>query len=242
MGSTATNLRGRIVDEVGNVLLQPPIGGFGKVYQHGPRNKRQIALTFDDGPNAPSTADLLDVLGEYNVKATFFCVGVNAQRFPELVKRAYDEGHIIGNHSMYHSRKSGLLFKDDAHISDCNNVLSDIIGVTPRLYRAPWGWLTPWETNRLSSQSFDIIGWDVYTYDWKIPSPSGEEIAEQVLRDVRPGSIVLFHDGIAGVHEASKPTTVKAVALAIKHFKEQGFDFVTIPQLAGIKAYLPVNN
>lgn len=237
MPSTATSLRGRIIDEVGNKVLQPPVGGLGKVFQHGSRTQRKIALTFDDGPNDPSTADVLDVLASYNVKATFFCVGINASRFPQLVKRAYDEGHIVGNHSMYHSRKSGLVLHEDAHIDECTETLRDILNVTPLLYRAPWGWLTPWETNRLMHRNFSIIGWDVYTYDWQIPSPPGEEIAEQAHHDTKPGSIILFHDGIAGIYEATKPTTVKAIAQLIPALQAEEYEFVTVPELLNIPAY-----
>jgi len=237
MPSTATTLRGRIVDEVGNTLLQPPIGGLGRVHVHGPRSRRRIALTFDDGPNAPSTSDVLDVLAAHGVKATFFCVGVNAVRFPRLVERAYTEGHTIGNHSMYHSRKAGLLWKEDAHIDACTQALTDILNVTPRLYRAPWGWVTPWETRRLRARRLDIIGWDVYTYDWQVSPPPGDEIAAGVRRDARPGSIVLFHDGIAGVHTAEKPQTARAVERTISTLRDAKFDFVTIPDLLSIEAY-----
>lgn len=237
MPSTATTLHGRIIDEIGNILLQPPLGGLGRVHVHGPRSRRRVALTFDDGPNAPSTSDVLDVLATYGVKATFFCVGINAQRYPRLVERAYAEGHTIGNHSMYHSRKAGLLWKENGHVDDCTRVLTGIIGVTPRLYRAPWGWLTPWESQRLAARGFAAIGWDVYTYDWQVPAVDGDEIADGVRRDTRPGSIILFHDGIAGVHEAEKPQTVRAVEQTIKMLGAAGYEFVTIPHLLSVKAY-----
>ena len=75
---------------------------------------------------------------------------------------------------MYHSRKAGLLLGDDGHIDQCADVLGEIIGVQPKLYRAPWGWLTPWETRRLLQRGYAMIGWDVYTFDWQVPAASGQ--------------------------------------------------------------------
>lgn len=239
MPSTATTWYGHLIDEAGNLLLQPPVGGFGHVRTHGARSMHRVALTFDDGPNAPSTADVLDILGTHGVKATFFCVGVNAARFPQLVERAFAEGHVIGNHSMYHSRKAGLLFNESAHLDDCTHVLHDIIGVTPRLYRPPWGWVTPWEMQRLTTRRFHVIGWDVYTYDWQVPPPDGYLMAEGVQRDARNGSIILFHDGIAGIHAAEKPQTVRAVERTIALLRADGFEFVTVAELLGLSPYVP---
>ncbi len=240
--STARTLPGRLADEIGNWLLQPPIGGLGRAFVHGDRAKKQVALTYDDGPNDPSTNDILDVLAKHHVKATFFCVGVNALNYPEIVRRAYAESHIVANHSMYHSRKAGLLLGDDGHIDLCADVLSEIIGVQPKLYRAPWGWLTPWETRRLLQRGYATIGWDVYTFDWQVPPPPGSEIAAQAAGDVRPGSIILLHDGIAGIAEAEKPETARATDELIYRLREQGYEFLTIPEMLGIAPYAPVEH
>lgn len=238
MPSTANTPLGRMVDELGNVLLQPPIGGLGRVYSHGPRGQRRIALTFDDGPNEPSTSRVLDILGQHEVSATFFCVGANALQHPHLVARAVAEGHVIGNHSMHHSRKAGLAWGDGSHIDQCTAVLEDVLKVSPRLYRAPWGWLTPWETKRVLRRRLIPIGWDIYTYDWQVPGPDGEDIARQVCRDARPGSIVLFHDGIAGVKTAYKPQTVAAVDRTIKELRSKGYQFETVPKLLDIPGHV----
>lgn len=230
-------LLGRVVDTLGNLLLRPPAGGLGRVQVHGARTQRRVALTFDDGPNAPSTGDVLDVLAAHGVKATFFCVGTNASCFPHLVRRAYDEGHTIGNHSMHHRRRAGLQWREDGHIDACERLLTEIIGVTPRLYRAPWGWLTPWETQRLRARDYDIIGWDVDTNDWQRPSPNAEAITASVRRQARPGSILLFHDGLANVHQLEKPHTVRGVEQTIISLRHAGFTFVTVPELLALEAY-----
>ena len=230
---------GSLVDHAGNVLLRPPVGGLGQVWTHGPRHTKRVALTYDDGPNAPSTHDVLDVLAAQNVPATFFCVGVNASRHPAIVLRVHAEGHIIGNHSMHHSRLAGLHPREDAHIDDCTTTLSDILGVRPRLYRAPWGWLTPWETRRLRRRRFSPIGWDVYTHDWQTPPPDGSEIAAGIERDARPGSIILLHDGIAGVQTAEKPQTARATERAIIRLRARGYEFVTVSEMLGLEPYAP---
>jgi peptidoglycan/xylan/chitin deacetylase (PgdA/CDA1 family) len=237
MPSTATTVVGRCIDELGNILLQPPLGGVGQVLCHGDRARKTIAITFDDGPNEPSTSDVLDVLAAYKVKATFFCVGVNALRFPHLVGRAVAEGHVIGNHSMHHSRKAGLLPGAGQHIDACTQVLKDILGRTPCLYRAPWGWLAPWEVYRLRRRGFAIVGWDVYTYDWQVPPPPADEIVAGVVRDIHSGSIVLFHDGVAGIGAVEKPQTVRAVEQTIVQLRAAGFTFVSIPELLNILPY-----
>ncbi len=228
---------GALVDHAGNALLRPPLGGLGRVWTHGPRERRRVALTYDDGPNAPSTHDILDVLRAGGVPATFFCVGVNAERHPDVVRRIADEGHTVGSHSMRHSRAAGLHPREGAHIDECSRVLSGLLGRRPRLYRAPWGWLTPWEMRRLLSRGLSVIGWDVYTHDWRTPPPDGDVIAAGVARDVRPGSIILLHDGIAGVETAERPQTARATECAISRLRAEGYEFVTVPELLGLEAY-----
>lgn len=236
-GPSRSTLVHEAIGLVGNSLLRPPLGGFGRVHTHGPRSTRRVAITFDDGPNEPATSDVLDVLKQHGAKATFFCVGINALRYPDTVRRAYHEGHVIANHSMLHRRKSGLMPTDDGHIDECEDVLSELLGVRPALYRAPWGWVSPWETRRLLERQFEIIGWDVDTDDWKRPSPSGERIAERIRDKVRPGSIVLFHDGLAGWFELEKPDTARGLDLALSALSREGLECVTVSELLGVPAY-----
>jgi peptidoglycan/xylan/chitin deacetylase (PgdA/CDA1 family) len=238
MRNVAKELSIRVIDEIGNMLLRPPLGGNGRVVTHGLRTEKRVALTYDDGPNSPSTELLLDALDDWNVKATFFCVGDNAVRHADIVKRAFAEGHVIGNHSMLHSRKTGLKPREDAHIDRCSEALFDILGVMPRFYRPPWGWLTPWETNRLQIRGLTIVGWDVYTYDWREQPPHGAEMAAGIERDVLPGSIILMHDGRPNVDCPERPQTVLATTQAIRRLREAGYEFVTVADLLGISAYL----
>ena len=207
---------------------------------HGPRHLRQIALTFDDGPSQDSTEGLLEALDELGVKVTFFCVGLNAQINPQIIQRAFQAGHVIGNHSWRHGRGGSLHpLADGEHIDRSARQIADVIGVEPRLYRPPWGWLTPWESHRLHERGYTIVGWDVYTLDWQLPVPDGASIADQVRREARPGSIILFHDGFVGAAVWHKTQTVEAVRLLVPALRDQGFEFVTVPTMLNLSAYTP---
>jgi peptidoglycan-N-acetylglucosamine deacetylase len=228
------------LNTMGNLLLSPPHGGFGYYRNHGPRMQRKIALTFDDGPSKPSTEVLLDEMAKLDVKGTFFCVGINARMHPDLVARTYAEGHTIGNHSMEHRRWSGMKLHHDGHIDDAANVIGEIIGCRPLLYRPPWGWLTPWEGRRLTQRQYTIVGWDVYTLDWQLPEPDSRSVAEDAHRHTQRGSILLFHDGVAQAATWHKSVTIHAIKQLVPLLRNKGYEFATIPELLGIPAYAPL--
>jgi peptidoglycan-N-acetylglucosamine deacetylase len=226
------------VNKAGNLLLSPPFGGFGNFINHGPRTQRKIALTFDDGPSRPCTEELIAVLDETNVRGTFFCVGFNVEVHPDVTRRMFEAGHVIGNHSQLHHRTGSLSPGGDGrHIDESERVICEVIGCRPRLYRPPWGWLTPWEATRLTRRGYSIVGWDVYTLDWQIPEPSSLQIAEKAIKDTRPGSIMCFHDGLAMQTNWNKQVTTRAIRQIIPALRAQGYEFVTVPELLGIPAY-----
>jgi peptidoglycan-N-acetylglucosamine deacetylase len=177
------------------------------------------------------------VLAEHDVRATFFCIGANVRLHPELVRRAYAAGHVIGAHSMHHSRLATVAPVGAAHIEDCLRELARAVGRTPALYRAPWGWMTPWEALRLRRRGLEIIRWDIETPDSLLPCPSGDAIYSWTLPRVRPGSIVVFHDGFSHADRYDKPETVRALRLLIPRLRARGYGFVTVPELLGIRAY-----
>jgi peptidoglycan/xylan/chitin deacetylase (PgdA/CDA1 family) len=231
----------KVVNKTGNLLLSPPIGGgSGHFRNHGPRNQRKIALTFDDGPSKPCTDGLLDAMGELNVKGTFFCTGVNVTYHPDLLLRTFQEGHAVGNHSMAHRRKEVIEPIGGEHIDLCAEEMSKVIGCWPRLYRPPWGWLTPWEGQRLTKRGYTIIGWDVYTLDWQLPERDGHWIADGARRKTQNGSILLFHDAIAGIKFCGKKETIRAIQRIVPALRADGYEFVTIPELLNVPAYGPI--
>ncbi|KAB8144420.1 polysaccharide deacetylase family protein [Chloroflexia bacterium SDU3-3] len=240
MGLQPKQLAIQAIDKLGTLVLSPPVGGFGYFHNHGPRDQRKVAITFDDGPSMPCTEELLDVMGELDVKGTFFCVGVNTRWHPQIVRRAYEEGHIIANHSYEHSRKAGLrLGSNGDHIDRGAALISQAIGCAPRLYRPPWGWMTPWEGQRLTQRGYTVVGWDVYTLDWQWPENDGRMMAEDARSKVQPGSIILWHDANAGVRVWEKKETARAIKHLVPMLRSDGYQIVTAAELLGVPAYGP---
>lgn len=225
-------------DAAGTKYLSPPVGGFGYFINHGPRDKRKVALTFDDGPSRPCTEQLIDAMAKLNVKGTFFCLGVNVRYNPDLLLQMYNEGHVIGNHSGWHSRKTGLMpFSDMSHVMDGENAISEVLGVRPLFYRPPWGWLTAWEGKRLTKLGYKVIGWDVYTLDWVIPEVDGMKLAHDAYFDTKPGSIYCFHDAKPWEKFWEKTQTTRAVKTLVPMLRDQGYEFVTVAELLDTPAY-----
>lgn len=226
-----------MLDPIGNRVLMSPLGDMGMAYRHGDRTRRAVALTFDDGPVHGGTEQVLDVLDECGAPGTFFCVGANAVLNPDVLRRADAAGHIIGAHSMHHGRTGAVSLTDGTHIDECLYALRAAIGKTPALYRPPWGWMTPWEAMRLRRRGLHIIQFDLETPDSAVPCPRGDEMCAWTLPRVRPGSIIVFHDGMTHAERHDKPETARALRLLIEAVRRQDYELVTIPDLLGIAAY-----
>ncbi|MBV9008993.1 MAG: polysaccharide deacetylase family protein [Verrucomicrobia bacterium] len=182
-----------------------------------------IALTFDDGPNEKLTPRLLDLLAQHHIHATFFVVGENAARYPEILQRAVREGHEIGNHSWSHPNLAKM--SDDAVRSQIKRTEDAIVkatGIRPTLLRPPYGSITAHQKRWLHDEfGYEIVLWDVDPLDWKNPGPS--VVTNRVLKETRPGSIVLSHDIHAQTIE-SEPET-------LRELEAKGFKFVTVSEL-----------
>lgn len=236
------NLAYAVGDTIGNNYLMPPRTAFGNYVNHGPRDRKAVALTFDDGPCTGSTEALLDALGELGVPGTFFCVGDNIRANPDIVRRQVDEGHTVGGHSARHSRGAGLSLRDTEHIETGEAAIVEVLGERPTLYRPPWGWLTPWEARRLHARGYTIVGWDVYTLDWQIPEPDTEVIVDAILDDTQNGSIICLHDAYPLKPHWDKDVTRLAVLDVVPKLQDQGYEFVTVDDLLGVPATRPVTN
>jgi len=147
--------------------------------------KLKIQLTFDDGPNE-YTLKILKTLKEFDIKATFFVVGKNCQKFPEILKEIVKEGHSIGNHSFSHSIKFFFDFKRE--IERTNEIIKKIAGIETKIFRPPFGFLPFWIKNYLLKRNYQIVMWDLDSKDWK------EKIDPKIFQKIKPGSILLFHD------------------------------------------------
>ena len=186
-----------------------------------------IAMTFDDGPSAKLTPQLLDILKARNMHVTFFVVGENAKEHPEILKRAVAEGHEIGNHSWSHPNLAKM--SDEAVRSELDRTKDAIvaaIGTQPDLMRPPYGSLSAAQRKWVHADlGYKIILWDVDPNDWKRP---GSAVVEQrILEGTRPGSIILSHDIHPGTVEAMPDTFDKLLA--------KGYKFVTVDELIGME-------
>jgi len=194
----------------------------------GPRHRRSIALTFDDGPSE-GTNQLLDILDRFNTPATFFVCGMNVQRLPAVVRSTAEAGHEIGNHSYSHP---ALYFRSQAFIANelsaAQSIIADTTGTAPRLFRAPFG--VRWFGLREAQRRLNLLGvmWTVLGRDWKL---SADRIASRILRQADNGAIICLHDGRGVGRNPQIGETLDAVARLIPALKSRGFTFETVTQL-----------
>ena len=195
-----------------------------------PADAKLVALTFDDGP-AASTGRLLDILKAKRVKATFFMLSLQAERYPDLVTRVAGEGHAIGNHSYSHQNLKKMTAEEAAaDLDKCSDILFGITGKRPTLMRPPGGNYDDMVIGCAKSRELRIINWSVDTRDWE--SKNRDAILatafQEGLYGIHDGAIVLMHD----VHA----TTIDAVEEMIDRLQEQGYTLVTVPELLRVRA------
>ena len=209
---------------------------FGEYTWHGDRSRKQIALTFDDGPNKPYTQQILKILEKNNIKATFFMVGSCVERDPDTAIKVRENGHVIGNHSYSHKFSNYLVsLKMDDEIKKCQDTIKKHLGVVPALYRPPWLFRHPIMLKNLKDNKlFPVSG--QFCHSFEVAHINGKKIADHVIKIARNGSIIIFHDG-KEAEGGVRPETVKALPLIIAELKKQGFSFVTVPELLDIEAY-----
>ncbi|CAG9622758.1 polysaccharide deacetylase family protein [Sutcliffiella rhizosphaerae] len=198
----------------------------------GPTDQKRVALTFDDGPDPRFTNEVLDVLNQYNVPGTFFLLGSRAVAYPEIVKRIQNEGHAIGNHTYFHPNlvADSDLESLEREVTRTEDALNNIIGFRTRLFRPPYGFLYNELVEKLAEMQYLVIGWTVDSLDWQEDSP--EVIASNVLDNVQPGANILLHDGADW--DGDRTNTIEALHQIIPTLKEQGYEFVTIPELLNV--------
>ncbi len=199
----------------------------GKTVWRGKMDSNAIALTFDDGPSG-DTESILDVLNEYGIKATFFMVGSQVERLPEVARRVTREGHQIGNHSLSHSI---YLYQRPSttrrELEDSQRIISSVTGVTPTVARPPCGVRTPAYFAAARRLGLTTIQWSVAGFDWK--PITAKEIAENVLKELQPGSIVLLHDGDDTVKNR-RVETARALPLIIEGVRSKNLKIVALDE------------
>jgi len=212
---------------------------FGPTFTGLPRGSKQIALTYDDGPNDPHTLRLLDVLARQDVHATFFLIGRYAQQRPDIAGEIVKAGHVVGNHTFTHPL---LIFKSAAEIrqelSGCRSALQDAVGEHSNLFRPPFGGRRPAVLRIVREMELKPVMWNVTGYDWN--APPAEVIERKVAKQIRGGDVILLHDGGHKHMGADRAQTVLATEQLIKRRKSEGYEFVTVPQMLKGKTGKPL--
>lgn len=196
------------------------------VYKIEPRNNEKvIALTIDDGPWPKTTVEMLDILKQNDVKATFFWVGSTLKSNPEIAKRVVAEGHAIGNHTWNHLYKRMDAATAKNEIEKTNELIYQTTGVKTSIFRPPGGYLNNGLAAYAKSQKNSVVMWSLTSADTD-PRAKYQVFVKNVVKGAKPGAIVLMHDG-----GGNRERTVKALPEIITGLKQQGYRFVTIPQL-----------
>jgi len=197
----------------------------GRIFWIGSERKDQIALTFDDGPNPEYTPQILAVLDKYHVRATFFMVGEMAQQYPKVVRMVIEQGHEVANHTMNHPEAP----KVDSQrlrqeVLGEAQLLEQISGKKIHYFRPPYGYFDAAYFQACRDNNMDVVLWSIVPKDWE--QPPAEIIARRVAAEIRPGAIVLLHDG-----GGDRRQTVKALPLIIEAIHAKGLQAVNLSQL-----------
>jgi peptidoglycan-N-acetylglucosamine deacetylase len=207
---------------------------YGRTFTGLARGTKQLALTYDDGPNDPHTLRLLEVLARHGVHATFFLIGRYVRERPDIVREIVQAGHIVGNHTFTHP---SLIFKSEAEIrselSDCRLTLSDAVGEHSNLFRPPFGGRRPTVLRVARKLRLEPVMWNVTGYDWN--APPAATIEQKVASQIRGGDVILLHDGGHKQMGADRSQTVQATDALIMRYKSEGYEFVTIPAMMQMK-------
>lgn len=200
----------------------------------GPRDAKQVALTFDDGPDARYTPAILDVLREQGVPASFFMVGNQIERYPEVVQRINTEGHLLASHSLTHANFSRLAPEEALFEIHCTErAVFNLTGKLPALFRTPYGAINEENMKMLIALGYKNIFWSVDTLDWSLKDP--DQVLVNALSDTRRGSIILMHSN--GGRDQNLDATVAALPDLIYTLRAQGYEFVTVDELLSVPAY-----
>ena len=200
---------------------------YGYTFTGFGRGSKQIALTYDDGPNDPHTLKLLEVLAKHDVRSTFFMIGRYVRQRPDIVREVAGAGHVIGNHTFTHP----LLTLESAaqtriQLLECRSALTDAIGDHSNLFRPPFGGRRPATLRVARKLGHEPVMWNVTGYDWNAPPAS--DIEKNVVRQMRGGDVILLHDGGYRKMGADRGQTVIATDNLIRRYRDEGYEFVTV--------------
>lgn len=209
--------------------------GFGKgkiIPVRRIKDKSKVVLTFDDGPDPLYTPKILEILKKYNVKATFFLVGENVKKYPNLAQKIVEEGHDIGNHSYNHA--NFLILKPlsiKKNVMMANREIANVTGMVPQFFRPPRGLYTKAVLDLCDGLGMRVVLWSLTSLDWR--GISATKMVKMVLKKVKGGDIILFHDGgnLFYKKKTNHQNTVRALPKIIEGIQKKGFQLVPLSEV-----------
>ena len=192
-------------------------------------DKKEISISFDDGPATNYTPEILQLLKQENIKATFFCIGNRIAGNEQILNRIKEEGHLIGNHSYSHDTWFDL-FSSKKMLDDMKQMdreMERVTGLQPKLFRPPYGVTNPNLKKAIIKGGYTPVGWSVRSFDTVIKDE--QKLLNRINAAIRPGAVFLFHD--------TMQTTLQALPGFIKEVKNRGYEFVSLDKLLALKAY-----
>ncbi len=198
--------------------------------------QKAVALTFDDGPSAEWTPQILDELKKADVKATFFMLGTHVEKYPLIAKRVAAEGHEIGNHTYDHHV---LLYYTETELIDeikrAEAVIRQVTGQVTTLFRPPKAWVTNNEKKEISDLGYKVVLWTLNSKDWVMFDD--KYMVKYLVRHIQPGDIILFHDsgGVFTTEGGNRHETVKTIGRLVEKLKEKGYRCVTVGELLSLE-------
>lgn len=204
-------------------------GFYLKALCRGEKNEKVLSLTFDDGPHPVHTFEVLEILKEYGAPATFFCIGREAEKYPEVVQRIGSEGHVIGNHSYTHSGFFPLYTckKMEKDLRRSREIVERISGRPVTLFRPPFGVTNPTVGKAVKKAGYRTIGWNIRSFDTR--KETQDRIFRRIVRQVKPGSVILLHDRLPGCAPLLKRL--------LDYLKEQQYRIISIEEMFNIESY-----
>ncbi|MGN6439597.1 MAG: polysaccharide deacetylase family protein [Agriterribacter sp.] len=200
-----------------------------KTFSSGKTNRKQIAISFDDGPAPAYTPEILKVLKEHNVQAAFFCIGKRISENEVLLRQVHEEGHIIGNHSYSHDLWFDLFSarKMAEDLRQMSEAMQKVIGLKPKLFRPPYGVTNPNLKKAIQKENYISIGWNIRSMDTVIKD--AQKLFAKVTGSLKPGAVVLFHD--------TSKSTLDILSSFIQHAREKGYEIVRLDKLLNLEPY-----
>jgi peptidoglycan-N-acetylglucosamine deacetylase len=233
LGAASTAVGAFAAFAAGYQTMAPRGQWYGRTFVGLARGSKQLALTYDDGPNDPYTFRLLEVLARHNVRATFFLIGRYVVQRPDIVRELTKAGHAIGNHSFSHPN---LIFtsreRAKRELEKCGEVLQEAIGKPVSLFRPPFGGRRPGTLRLARELGLEPIMWSATGYDWR--GKPAEYIESRIRRQLRGGDVILLHDGEHTAFGVDRSQTVTASESLIIWGKSQEYEFLTIPEMMRI--------